>query len=97
MIFNNKPETLKNIINDVLDAKGWNDKLDETKIPKIWSEIVGESVSKSIRVIKVEKGVLYLRTNSSTWDAELRLSTETLINRINEKLGKNLITNIKTR
>lgn len=95
MIFGNKPETLKTLIHQTIESKGWQDKLDETRIPQIWSNIVGENVSSVLKVIKVDKGILFVRTESSTWSVELKLRTEQVIEKINKELGNKLISEIK--
>ena len=97
MLFGNKPEPLAKLINDVIESKGWQDKLDETKVPQIWEEIVGENLSKVIKVIKVENGVIYVKTDSSTWNTEVRLRAEQIIEKVNSKIGKKVINEIKLR
>jgi predicted nucleic acid-binding Zn ribbon protein len=97
MIFGNKPEPLAKLIDEVIESKGWQDKLDETKVPQIWDEIVGEKLSKVIKVINVENGIIYVKTDSSTWNTEIRLRAEQIIEKVNGKIGKQIINEIKLR
>ena len=97
MIFGNKPESLAKLIDEVIESKGWQNKLDETKVPQIWDEIVGEKLSKVIKVINVENGIIYVKTDSSTWNTEIRLRAEQIIEKVNSKIGKEIINEIKLR
>ena len=97
MIFGNKPESLAKLIDEVIESKGWQNKLDETKVPQIWDEIVGEKLSKVIKVINVENGIIYVKPDSSTWNTEIRLRAEQIIEKVNSKIGKEIINEIKLR
>ena len=94
-IGNNKPQSLKTLLSDLIESKGWSDKIDEGRLPDIWDEVVGEHIAKATKVRKFENGVLFVSTDSSTWRSEIKLMAPMLIEKLNEKIGKNLIKELK--
>ncbi len=93
----NKPQTLKSLFNDLIETKGWSEKMEELKLPEIWQEAVGEQIAQSAKVLKFENGVLTVTTESSTWRSELKLRTPKLVAKMNEKIGKDIIKTIKIK
>ncbi|MFH1052152.1 MAG: DUF721 domain-containing protein [bacterium] len=88
---------MKTLLDKLVETKGWEDKLDEAKLPAIWNDIVGDKIAKHAKTGKFQDGVLTIITESSTWRSELRLRAEELVNKLNEKLGKNIIQSIKLK
>ena len=86
-----EPKSLKRVFEELITRQGWDLKIKENNIPDIWQEIVGDMIAKVTKVKKVENGKLYVETVSSTWRAELMLRREILIEKINEKIGSNII------
>jgi predicted nucleic acid-binding Zn ribbon protein len=96
-LINHQPETVKTLLDKLIETKGWEEKLDEAKLPDIWLEIVGEKIGKYAKTGKFENGILIIITESSTWRSELKLRSEELIGRLNEKLGKEVIKSLKIK
>jgi len=96
-IGNNQPQTLKTLLDKLVETKGWEAKLDEVKLPDIWLEVVGDKIAKNAKTGKFENGVLIIKTESSTWRSELKLREDEIIQRLNEKLGKEIIQSLKIK
>lgn len=86
---------MKTLLSDLIESKGWSDKIDEGRLPDIWDEVVGGYIAKASKVRKFENGVLFISTDSSTWRSEIKLMAPMLIEKLNEKIGKNLIKELK--
>ena len=89
-----EPKSLKRVFEELITRQGWDLKIKENNIPEVWHEIVGEIIAKVTKVKKVEKGKLYIETVSSTWRAELMLRRDLIIERINDKIGSEVIKEI---
>ncbi len=96
-IGSNKPKKIKNLLDDLIEDKGWEEKIEEANIPKLWEEAVGESIAESCKAVSLKDGVLIVETESSTWRSELKFRSESIIKSLNEKIGKNIIKSIKFR
>jgi len=94
---NNNAQTVKSLLNQLIETKGWEEKLDEAKLPEIWLEVAGEKISKYAKTGKFEDGVLTILTESSTWRSELKLRTDEIIKKLNDKLGKEVIKSLKIK
>lgn len=62
-----------------------------------WSEIVGEAMAQAVQAYRVENGVLFVCTESSTWAQELGFLKPIIIKQLNQRLGANTITDIQCR
>ena len=96
-LFNKQPKTLSSFLDNLIEDKGWEEKLIEAKITDIWLEIVGESIAKNAKVIKLDDGVLTISTESSTWRNELRLRSDEIIDKLNKKINKDIIKKLKIK
>ena len=58
-----------------------------------WEKIVGEKISKSTKIIKIEKKTLYIKSKNPAWKQELQYQKETILKNIEKhtKEIKNII------
>jgi len=61
----------------------------------IWNEIVGNTVAKNTEPDRVEHGVIIVKVSSPTWRQELYFQKKEIIQKINNKIGKNVIRDIR--
>ena len=67
----------------------------QQKALEIWSEIVGETVSKNTEPISIEHGILNIKTATPVWRQELQFQKKNIIEKLNKKLNKKLIKDIR--
>ena len=67
----------------------------QQKALEVWSEIVGETVSKNTEPISIEHGVLSIKTATPVWRQELQFQKKQIIEKLNKKLNKKLIKDIR--
>jgi len=94
LIKSNNIEKIENVINRVINDNKWGEQLLNAKIPDIWEDIVGETISKISKVLNFAEGVLYVLVDSSTWKVELKFRKNEIIEKMNEKLDGNYIKDI---
>ena len=61
----------------------------------VWNEIVGDIVAKNTEPDRVEHGVIIVKVSSPTWRQELYFQKKEIIKKINNKIGKNVIRDIR--
>ena len=88
-------QELKQAINTFLKKAGLEKGVSQNKALLVWKEVVGDSVSQNTKPEKIESGTLYIKTSNSTWRQELVFKKTDIIKKLNNKLGKNTIKEIK--
>ncbi len=61
----------------------------------LWTEAVGERLSRSSEALFLKEGTLHVRVSSSAAGCELRLRSERIMHRLNELSGRVLVRRIK--
>ena len=67
----------------------------QQKALEIWSETVGETVSKNTEPTSIEHGILSIKTTTPAWRQELQFQKTQIIEKLNKKLNKKLIKDIR--
>ena len=90
-------DAVGNIVNDVLDARGWRGKVLEQMAVELWPEIVGETMARHTMAEKFHNGVLSVRARSPQWTHELHFHEARIIARMNGRLRKPIVQKIRCR
>lgn len=83
--------SLRTVIKDL----GFEKKIDQVRIVRLWPEIVGENISNIAAAERVYEDILYVKVKSATWRTELLFQKRKILDRIDEKIGKNIIKDIR--
>jgi|TARA_B100001750_G_scaffold183520_1_gene152268 predicted nucleic acid-binding Zn ribbon protein len=67
----------------------------QQKALEIWPETVGKTVSKNTEPISIEHGILSIKTTTPVWRQELQFQKKQIIEKLNKKLNKTLIKDIR--
>jgi len=92
-----KTISLAEAINDYIKEMNLGGKLDEISVINSWEEIVGKAISSRTTKIYFKDKVLYVHLNSSVVRNELLMLREVLKNKLNEKAGSKVISDIVLR
>ena len=76
-------------------SQGMEKRLREADIVRLWREIAGETISSRTEAQKVKDGILYVKVIDAAWRNELTYLRMELRNKLNEKVGKNLLKDIR--
>tara|TARA_B100001758_G_C17995951_1_gene395502 strand:+ start:78 stop:374 length:297 start_codon:yes stop_codon:yes gene_type:complete len=87
-------KSLSNVIRKIIKNPKLSKRLDNIKIIEIWHEILGRNLEKYVIDSKVYKNKLYVKIKSSTLRNEFSYKKTDIINEINIKFGKKIITDI---
>lgn len=79
------------IINDLLQKENLDVALDEHRASALWPQIVGDGINRYTISRSVHNGVMTVRLSSASLANELMLIRASIIQRINEALGREII------
>ena len=79
----------------VIQNQGLEEGLSQQKAIDVWGEVVGLAVSKNTEAVSAENGLLIIKTINSTWRQELQLQKVNIIKKINKRLEKKTIKDIR--
>lgn len=88
-------ENVGNIVNGVLDAKGWRAKVLEKMAVELFSEVVGEPICHHTIAERFQHGTLFVRVRSPQWTQELHFLEARIIARLNGRLRQPIVQKIR--
>lgn len=89
--------TLKEVMEELLKAYRWEEKLDVVKLKKSWDSIVGKIIAKHTTHIDVRNRVLYVKIDSSVIRSELMLARSKIVDSINKEMGYKMVDELALR
>ena len=90
-----QPKSIHKVIDNLLKNLGIETRIKESMAVAIWPDIVGNRVAAISKAERVVDGILFVKVESSTWRAELLLHREKILKKINKKLGKPVVAEIR--
>ena len=88
-------QSINTAIKKAIQKAGIEKALKQQQAVFVWPKVVGKKIGKVTSAEGVKKGVLTIKTDSSVWRQELQMQKEEIILKINEKIGKQTIKEIK--
>ena len=82
------------IINDLLRQENLDVALDEHRASALWPQIVGDGINRYTIRRYVKDGVMTVHLSSASLANELMLNRASIVQRINEALGREIIRDI---
>ena len=88
-------QSLKVTIESMLKRFGIDNAIAQNDAINVWDKVVGEAVAKNATPDRVEHGVVVVKVSSPTWRQELYFQKEEIIKKLNKKIGKIVIRDIR--
>jgi len=82
-------------IKNFLKKSGLNSGVEQQKALKLWGEIVGDSISKNTEPMSIKNGTMIIKTTNPVWKQELQIQKAEIIEKLNHRLKKNIIKEIR--
>lgn len=89
-----RSQELSEVINRLLKAYRLDGKMKELDIINAWEEMMGKAVAYRTEKLSIQNKILYIKLNSSVMRDELLYGKQVIIERVNQKAGEQLITDI---
>jgi predicted nucleic acid-binding Zn ribbon protein len=87
--------SLGDALKGLVKKHGLEQSMNEHKVKEAWHKTVGEYCSKHTETIRLSKGELTVKISSAAVKQELMYAKTEILNKINECLNQELITNLK--
>ncbi len=94
MIKRDNQYSLKEAIEQLIRAYGFNDKLLETTLIDSWEEVVGGVYAAHTENLRVKNKTLYVKVDIPALRQELTMQRSELVKKLNSKVGKKVIEDI---
>jgi predicted nucleic acid-binding Zn ribbon protein len=91
---NKDPQILGPILADLIKNMGFEKKLSELNVVKIWGEVVGEKIASISEAVKISDGRLTVRVPDPSWKQQLIYLKKEFIAAINARMGKAVVKDI---
>jgi hypothetical protein len=89
---NEKP--IKELIDKLLRAYGYQDQLDEIELIKLFEEAVGVMYMKHMQKIYFKDKKLFVKLDSAALKQELNYSKEAIMHKLNQRMRKRIVQEI---
>ena len=86
---------LKKAIEEAIEGAGIKSELHQESAVTLWGAVVGRAVSSVTKDEGVDSGTLVVRVESSVWRQELHMQKKEMINKLNKKIGAEVIREIR--
>jgi len=88
------PRTVREILTGVLSRLGLERDLDDYRIWEAWDELVGPAVARNAQPVRLDARRLVVAVKNNMWMQELGLLRTNLVERINEWMGRQVVSEI---
>lgn len=88
------PRPLSGIIQESLTGLGLSERLHEAEIWRIWPDVVGDVLACRASPVRIIKGTLTVAVSSAPWMQELRFMTAMMKEKLNNRLGAEVVREI---
>lgn len=90
-------QSLGDVMKDLVRAYGLGPKLNEVRLVGVWEEAFGKHIAKHTRDMRLKGKTLIVQLDSSVVREELSYAKQTIIERLNEEMGQEVVTDIVFR
>jgi predicted nucleic acid-binding Zn ribbon protein len=78
-------------LSSFLKSARWQTKIHEIRLQREWGKIMGATIAKYTRDVKLKDGVLIIYTDVAPLKQELQFGKEQIINNINEYFAEKVV------
>ncbi|MCB0763926.1 MAG: DUF721 domain-containing protein [Flavobacteriales bacterium] len=86
--------SLSQALEDIIDAYGMREKMDELDIATAWDDVVGGMVARHTVSVRLRQGKLRVKVDSAPLRQELTYMRESLKEILNRRAGRNVVEEI---
>lgn len=80
------PHAVGELVDGIVAAKGWEDRLRTADVLRRWPAIVGETVAAHARPVRLAGGILVVAASDATWATQVRYLAEQIREQVNAQL-----------
>ncbi|UCF64307.1 MAG: DUF721 domain-containing protein [bacterium] len=83
------------LIEQFLKSMGIGDKIEENYAIVYWEQAVGKEIAQHTEPYKITQGILFVKVSDPAWRNELQFFKNEIIEKLNQKIGKKIVKDIK--
>lgn len=87
-------EKLSSVLEKSLKRMELSARLEEYAVWPVWNEIVGATIARNAQPEKIRHGTLFVKVSSPVWMQQLQYMKEMIAEKLNARLGKEVVRNI---
>ncbi len=84
-------QALKELIKDL----GIEDNILQNQAVHLWSEVVGKRIAKISHAERINRNILFVKVLNDSWRNELIYLKKNIIERLNKRIGKRVVEDIR--
>ncbi len=88
-------EKLEDAIKKLLKELGIEDTVQQNQVLNDWAIVVGQKIAEISHAEKMENNILFVKVVHSTWRNELLYQKKEIIKKINKRIGKDIVKDIR--
>ncbi len=88
------PQPLSGVMQESLAGLGLAERLREAEIWRVWPEVVGATLACRAQPVRIINGTLTVSVSSAPWMQELRFMTAMMKEKLNSRLGDEVVREI---
>lgn len=88
-------ESLGSVLNKEIQRRGWGKDIAGGWVTSNWEELVGAKIAQHTRVEMIKDKKLFITCDSTAWATNLRMMQRQILQVITEKVGPNIITELR--
>lgn len=81
-------------LSNFLKSARWQTKIHEIRMQREWEQIMGKTIAKYTREVKLKDGVLIIATDVAPLKQELQFGKQQIINNVNEYFKDKVVTDV---
>ncbi len=86
---------LNELIFQFLESIGIKERVEEHFAFVYWDSVVGKEIARQTEPTKITRGILFVKVKDSVWRNELQYFKNEIIEKLNKRIGKKVIEDIK--
>jgi predicted nucleic acid-binding Zn ribbon protein len=91
----NDPKKIGALILESLNKMGYAEKIHRQSVVINWSEIVGKTISKETKALKIDNKTLVVKVDKAAWRQQLVFLKDEILRKIETELGKDVVEDIR--
>lgn len=90
-----EPRSLESVLQVTARQMGWSEELSQAQVVASWPDFVGERLAGHTEVVGIQRGILQVQCDSTTWATELRRLRAEILTRMMDTYPESGITDIR--
>lgn len=91
----NEPQKIGGLIMESLKRMGYSERIHRQSAVISWSEIVGETIAKETKALKIDNKTLVIKVHKAAWRQQLIFLKAELLKKIESDLGRGVVEDIR--